>query len=359
MKIDALFLAIAIIFGTASFTFASIQGGNHLDDPYSPEHVINTDTLPPLSDRYNNSINTPYSNPFDLNDPSVIEKDVEFDPTTGNYIITEKIGEDFYRMPSYMGFDEYLDYRAKEQEKAYFQQLNGVSSGDKSASGRVDPISKLDLKNTLADRLFGGTAVDIRPQGNIDLTFGVDYNKVQNERLTRRQQVQAGFDFDMNIQMNVIGKIGEKLNLSTNYNTQATFGFENQMKLEYNSDAFSEDEIIKKIEAGNVSLPLRGTLIQGSQSLFGLKTELQFGALRVTAIASQQKSEREQISIQGGSQLQEFEVKADEYDENRHFFLTHYNRDNYEQSLENLPQINSLFKITKLKVFITNDRNET
>ncbi|MCB0641585.1 MAG: cell surface protein SprA, partial [Phaeodactylibacter sp.] len=233
-----------------------------------------------------------------------------------------------------------------------------MSTGTSTGSGRPDPISQFDIKNSLVDRLFGGTEVDIRPQGSIDLTFGVDFQNVENPALLERQRRQGGFDFDMAIQMDVTGKIGEKLNLSFNYNTQATFDFENPMKLDYNTDNFSEDEIVKKIEAGTVSLPLRGTLIQGSQSLFGVKTELQFGRLRVTGVASQQKSERERITVKGGSQFQEFEVKADEYDENRHFFLSHYNRNVFERSLVNLPQISGLFRIQKLQVWITNDRRE-
>ncbi|MCB0555968.1 MAG: cell surface protein SprA, partial [Phaeodactylibacter sp.] len=166
--------------------------------------------------------------------------------------------------------------------------------------------------------------------------------------------------FDMNINMNVTGKIGEKLTLTTNYNTNATFNFDNQIKLDYNNDNFEggEDNILQKIEAGNVSLPLRGNLIQGAQSLFGLKTELKFGHLRLTAIASQQKSQQENIQVEGGAQVQKFEVRADEYDENRHFFLSFYNRDNFERALVNLPQINTLFKLKKLEVWITNDRNE-
>ena len=211
----------------------------------------------------------------------------------------------------------------------------------------------------MIERLFGGTEVDINPQGNIDLTFGVEFNNTLNPTLPQRAQRQGGFDFDMAIQMNVDGQIGEKLKLNTNYNTQATFDFDNTMKLDYNTDQFGEDDIIKKIEAGNVSLPLRGTLIQGSQSLFGIKTELQFGRLLLNIVASQQKSERESITLEGGSQFQEFEVKADEYDENRHFFLTHYNRNNFEESLTELPNILTLFTVKNLQVWVTDTRNST
>jgi cell surface protein SprA len=163
----------------------------------------------------------------------------------------------------------------------------------------------------------------------------------------------------MGIQVDVNGQIGEKLKTSFNYNTSRTFDFQNRIKLEYNSDLFSEDEIIKSIEAGNVTLPLKSTLIKGSEALFGIKTALQFGHLRLTAIASQQNSEQNNLTIQGGSILQEFQIYADQYDENRHFFLSHYNRNTFEDGLKNLPQINSLFNITRLEVWVTNDRNQT
>ena len=333
-----------------------MENGVLMEDPYAASLVIASDTIPDIEERYDDFVTGGSDNPFDLEDPSDIEKNIEYDPETGNYIITEKIGDDFFRPPTYMTFDEYFDFKQKQEERAYFNRLAGIAAGE-GTSG-LDPLAKIDVENDLLDRLFGGTTVDIRPQGNIDLTFGVDFSRVDNPILTERQRLQGGFDFDMNINMNVTGKIGEKLSLTTNYNTNATFNFDNQIKLDYNSDNFDEDAIIKKIEAGNVSLPLRGNLIQGAQSLFGLKTELQFGHLRLTAIASQQKSQQENIQVEGGAQIQEFEVRADEYDENRHFLLTFYNRDNFERSLRNLPQVNNLFKIKKLEVWITNDRNE-
>ncbi len=349
-------LPFSLVIGLFAYALTAWGGNANLSDPYELGYVTTQDTLPPLKDRYNDFINNA-KNPFDLKDPKVIDQNVEYDPVTGRYIITEKIGDDYFRPPTYMTFEEYMKWRQKQDEDQYFKQLSGVSTG--SGVSALDPIAKFDVKSSLLDRLFGGTTVDIRPQGNIDLTFGFDYQNVENPILPIRQQRQGPlFDFDMNIQMNVTGKIGEKLNLTTRYNTNATFNFDNQIKLDYNSDLFSEDEILKKIEAGNVSLPLRGTLIQGAQSLFGLKTEMQFGHLRLTSVISQQNSQRENLQIQNGSQVQEFEVRADEYDENRHFFFSHYNRATFEEGLSNLPQIKTLFKIENIEVWLTNNRNE-
>ncbi|MBL7780181.1 MAG: cell surface protein SprA, partial [Saprospiraceae bacterium] len=322
--------------------------------------VVAPDTLPPLQERYDDFLQTGGSNPIDLKDPKAIDQQVEYDPATGMYIITEKIGDDFYRAPTYMTFDEYVRWRDQKQQNEYFDRLQGVVSSDKkSSNGVVDPIAKFDIKNSLIDRLFGGTDVSIKPQGNINLTFGFDYQKIQNPILTLRQQRNGNFDFDMDINMNASGKIGEKLNLNFNYNTQATFDFDNQMKLNYDTKGFSEDEIVQNIEAGNVSMPLRSQLIKGAQNLFGIKTELKFGHLRTTLVASQQRSKQQSLTVQGGSQVQTFEKPIDEYDENRHFFLSHWNRNEFEPAMKCLPVPMSLFNVTRMEVWITNDKLAT
>ncbi len=357
----SLILSTLAAFAMLSAAFMPGVGNPGLDDPFrlalAPPVV---DTLPPIRDRQGDFINDRPSSPFDLKDPKDVEKNVEFDPVTGRYIITERIGDDYYRPPTFMTFEEYLEYRRKQDERSYFNFLSGADTDGKISS--LDPIAKIDVQNSLIDRLFGGTEVDIRPEGNIDLTFGFDVQRLENPILLERQRTTGGFDFDMAIRMNVTGRIGTKLTLSTNYNTNATFNFDNQIKINYNTDAlndpFSEDAIIKKIEAGNVSLPLRGTLIQGAQSLFGIKTELQFGRLRLTSVISQQNSQKQNLKIEGGSQLQEFEVRADEYDENRHFFLSFYNQETFEDNLSNLPQVRSVFKLENIEVWVTNNRNE-
>ena len=349
-----LWLTCTLCMGVSSGMFAS--GGFFLPDPFE---AISQDTIPPFEERFGNFVDDPVDHPFDLRDPALVERDIEYDPVTGNYYITERIGDEYFRMPTYMTFQEYLEWSAQKEQDEYWKQLAGVSTGGLSSGGKVDPVSVVDISKDIIDRLFGGSEVDIRPQGNVDLTFGVDFYKQDNPTLLEQQRKRGGFDFDMDIQVNVDGKIGEKLNTSFNYNTKSTFDFENKLKLDYDSHQFSDDAILQKIEAGDVSLPLRGSLIQGSQSLFGIKTELQFGHLRLTAIASQQRSEKNDLVIQGGSVLQEFEVPIDQYVENRHFFISHFNRESFEMALANLPQINSLFRITRLEIWVTNDKNQT
>ena len=328
----------------------------------TPPFAAELDTMP-VKERYGDFLNNKKS-PFDLKDPSIIQKSVEYDVKSGQYIISEKIGDDYYRMPTYMTFSEYLKYRETEQQQKQFQKFNGLGSKDKSDFvGRKfdDPLKKLQelIEKNIVDRLFGGTELSITPQGNIDIPLGFAYTREQNPQIPVFNQRRTVPIFDLNVNVNLQGQIGEKMKINTAYNSKAQFNFDNQIKLNYDTQSFGEDEILKGIGIGNVSLPLKSTLIQGASSLFGLKLETQFGNLKIATVVAQQQSRRQQINIQQGGQKYKFALSADQYDENRHFFLTQSNRDNYEGSLVNLPQIGSLFTVTYLEVWVTNDRTET
>jgi cell surface protein SprA len=355
IKLILLYLGIFLVIGNVIARTTPIS--RNLADPYQTQLSIRTDTVP-VKDRIGDFITDKSYNPFELNTKEVEQK-VEYDAKTNQYVLYEKVGGHFVRTPTYLTFEEYLDYKAKEQEKRYFNTLAGIKSDKKSRLGRINPMDKIDLGTSLVDRLFGGTEVNIQPQGTVDVSIGWLYSKSLRPTGGNGRQVQSQPDFPTPvIKMNVDGKIGKKLDLDFNYDTQSTFDFDKVIKLGFDSQSFSEDDIIKKIEAGNVSLPLRGNLIQGAQSLFGLKTELQFGRLRVTALASQQKSKSNNLKIENGEAIEEFTVNAVEYDENKHFFLSHYNRNNYEKALANLPFINTSHQVAQIEVWISDDRLE-
>lgn len=331
-----------------------LAGGRELPDLFEETHFSISDTIP-VKNVKNGSGDEQDTNPFDLKDPKIIENTIEYDAESGEYRTNQKIGSEFYRPSSYMSFDEYMKFKSRQQDKEYMKSLAGISTSKKTNIGVVDPVTKIEIKRNLADRLFGGLGIQIEPKGSVDLTLGGYYNFNDIPNLSYRQKRNYGPKFDMDIQMEVVGNIGDKLKLNTSLNTQSSFDFENKIKLNYDSEKFSEDDIIKKIEAGNVSLPLRSTLIQGSQNLFGFKTDWQFGHLRLTGIVSQQKSKQESIKTKGGGVVQDFVIRPDNYDENRNFFLSHYNRNTYEEALAYLPEINSQFKIKDLEVWITED----
>ncbi len=313
---------------------------------YQPPDTIDLQ-YPFEEKRYTPTGNEEPSSPLYLRKPSNVERVIEYDPSTGQYYFVEKIGRSRYRVPNTLSREEYMEWERQQfisdywRERAMSENLENQSS----------LIPQLNIGGEAFDRVFGSNAINITPSGSAELIFGFNLSKVDNPTLTERLRRTPSFTFEEKILMNVSGSIGDKMNLDVNYNTEATFDFENQTKLEYSG---KEDEIIKKIEAGNVSLPLTGSLITGSQSLFGLKTEMQFGRLNMTTVFSQQRGETSVIEVEGGAQIQEFEITIDKYDANKHFFLSDYFRDNYNQALANLPVINSGINITRIEVWVTN-----
>lgn len=284
--------------------------------------------------------------PMYLQDPPNIKREIVYNPATGQYDFVSKVGDFTYRTPTMMDAKEYLDYQNKKGQQSYW---NTRKKSTESTDGSIIP--PLYIGGKAFDMIFGGNTIDIRPQGSAEVSFGVKHNKRDDPRLNVRQRSVTNFDFNQKIQMSVIAKIGEKIDFKINYNTEATFEFENKMKLQYTGN---EDEIIKLIEAGNVSFPLNSTLITGSQALFGVKTQLQFGRTTVTALFSEQESESKNITVQGGAQMNEFDLTTIDYEENRHFFLNQYFRSKYEEALETLPVVTSDINITKIEVWVTN-----
>jgi len=300
----------------------------------------------PYSKRNQNS-------PLFLNNPNNVQTEINYDPVTGEYVINEKVGDIDIRPSSTMSSDEFKRYSQNNSISDYWVEQRKANSKGSANESFLDKYlnPKLNVKIKGFDKIFGSNVIDIKPQGSAELIFGVNISKIENPTLPINLQRSTTFDFDMKIQMGVTGKIGEKMKVGINYNTEAQFDFENQTTISYTGD---EDEIIQSIEAGNVSLPLTGTLITGSQSLFGLKTALQFGKLRVTSIFSQQKSESSTITVEGGAQTNDYEITVDEYESNKHFFLAHYFKDNYDRALQNLPVIASGINITRIEVWVTN-----
>nr|MBP7463598.1 cell surface protein SprA [Bacteroidales bacterium] len=291
---------------------------------------------------------TPSDNsPLYGSDPSNIQEDIEYDPATGDYIFRRRIGGRDIETPFSSSFDDYLKYDAAKSMQNYWRQRARSESVESYSS----LIPKLQVGGEVFDRIFGGNTIDIRPQGAAELSFGLNISYVDNPTYPENIRRNVVFDFDEKIQMNVVGQIGDKMKLNVQYDTESAFDFENSVKIEYTG---YDDEIIQKIEAGNVSLPLSGTLISGSQSLFGFKTELKFGRLNITTLFSQQKGETSSIEVQGGAQTKEYEIYADKYEANKHYFLGHFFKENYDRFLSSLPIITSGININKIEVWVTN-----
>ncbi len=322
--------------------------------PYTPSRrPIHTPSYR-FGDPFSNSA---ASSPLLLKDPSKLQLDVEID-TSLNYTIYEKIGDLNYRPTSSMSFDEFNKYQDRKILKSYWKSRSAGLDGESAVSGRniIPPI----FVSPVLDRIFGGSYVEIIPRGFVTLDFGARWQRTDNPQLSIRQQRNGGFEFDQQISMNVTGKIGEKLQVTANFDNNNSFDFENNLKVEFTG---FEEDIIKKLEIGNISLPLNNSLISGAQNLFGIKAQMQFGKLFVTSVASTQRGKTQSIEVGGGgggsSGGRQFEILAADYDENRHFFLGHFFRDQYEKWLQNIPQVFSGVNIRRVEVYVLNRQNNT
>ena len=283
-----------------------------------------------------------------LHDPDNITRTIEYDPLTGQYIFVSKIGDFTYRDPVYMTQEQYSDFVQRQAVSDYWKDRRESSLGNTNGNSLIPPIF---IGGKVFEKIFGSNTIDIKLQGSADVTFGVKYQRLRDPSLTVAQQRTTNFDFNENIQISANAKIGERIQFKMSYNTRTQFSFENKLSLKYEGD---EDDILQLLEAGNVSMPLQSTLITGTQSLFGFKTKLKFGKTTITAIASYQESETQNIAVRGGALTQEFELEAIDYEENRHFFLSQYFRDHYEEALATLPTVTSSINITKIEVWVTN-----
>jgi cell surface protein SprA len=291
-----------------------------------------------------------------LNDPNSIVSAYTYDPVTNLYVYNSKFGEYNINYPQILTPKEYEEKVLRESMRNYFKQKLDAIEGKKEGSlaAQKDLLPKYYVNSGLFESIFGSNTIDIQPRGSVEMDVGVRYTKQDNPSFSPRNRTTTTFDFDQRISMSLTGKVGTRLNVNINYDTQSTFNFQNLMKLEYTPD---EDAILQTLEIGNVSMPLNNTLVRGAQSLFGARAKFQFGKTTLTTVFSEQKSETRSVTAEGGGAIQEFEIFALDYDADRHFFLSQYFRNRYDSSLRNYPLIDSRVQITRLEVWVTNRQN--
>nr|WP_143756515.1 cell surface protein SprA [Chryseobacterium sp. RU37D] len=322
-------------------------------------------------------------------EPPIVKKDYQLaDPTqyeayydikTGMYFVYPKIGNTVTGPPTAMSPEEYKEFMLAAQTRAYYKEKSDRYSlmfrKDKSDAAKKGLIPSLTINNRLFETIFGSNKIEIIPSGYASFDFAGLYQKIDNPLILPQNRTSFTFDIDQRIQLGLIGKVGENLQLKANYDTQSGFAFENKMNLVWQAkgswkdlkqkglndvdkpSAGGEDKIIKRVEFGNVNMPLSTSLIRGSQSLFGVKTEFQLGKTYGTVVLSQQQGEARNITVQGGGVVNTFKLNAIDYEDNQHYFLGHYFLNNYDNSLLNYPQINSKISITRLEVWVLDQGN--
>ncbi len=331
--------------------------------PTAQAILANDDTIPDslLHPRWKIQRTTPITvgdldqNGMDLQRPEGLRYDVVYNDTLDRYIIGAKMGTTYLGTPIMMTPEEYMQWSEKHARDAFYRGKNDEIF---QAKGK-EKFDFTDMHFDLgpAEKIFGPGGVRIRTQGTAELKFGATHKTIDNPSLPVRNRKTTTMDFDEKINLNVNGRVGDKVNMNLNYNTDATFDFDSQnMKLKYDG---KEDEIIKLVEAGNVSFPSNSSLVQGASSLFGIRTDMQFGKLKLQLVASQKKSSSKSVTSKGGKQLTPFEIDAADYEENRHFFLSQYFRDHYDAGMRTLPNLTTGVTINRVEIWVTNKTGQT
>ena len=294
-------------------------------------------------------------NAADLKRPDNLKQDVEYNDSLDLYIIGSKFGDSYLNTPIMMTPDQYRKWSERQAMNRYFRTKNDEIY---KAKGK-EKFDFTDMHFDLgpAEKIFGPGGVRIKTQGTAELKFGATMKNIDNPSLPIRNRKTTTIDFDEKINLNVNGKVGDKVNMNMNYNTDATFDFDSQnLKLKYDG---KEDEIVKLVEAGNISFPSNSSLVKGASSLFGLRTDLQFGKLKLQLVASQKKSTTKSVSSKGGKQFTPFEIDASNYEENRHFFLSQFFRDKYDTGMKSLPNVTTGININRVEIWVTNKTGTT
>ena len=295
-----------------------------------------------------------------LKTPPSISELYTYDAGTDRYIFNTKLGEFQIKYPVILTPKEYRELVSREKIRKYFKEKADAIDGKKTVSdaAKRNLLPIYQINSSLFETIFGSNTIEVKPTGSVEMDLGVRYTKQDNPAFSPRNRVNTAFDFNQRINLSLMGKVGTRLMVNANYDTQSTFAFQNLIKLEYSPNfSGNEDNILQKLEVGNVSMPLNSALIKGAQSLFGVKAQFQFGKTTLTGVFSEQKSQPKTITAQGGGTIQEFDVFALDYDADRHFFLSQYFRNKYDTSLRNYPLVDSRVQITRIEVWVTNRQN--
>ena len=294
--------------------------------------------------------------PFDLENPENLKYgQADYDEKSGFYKVGSKLGDNYLSAPYLMTPQEYLRWSERRSMNAYFRQRNDslfVNNGKEKFD-----FTDMHFDLGPAEKIFGPGGVRVKTQGSAEIQMGFDYSYTDNPSLSERNRKQTNFNFDEKVNLSVNASVGDKMKFNLNYNTDATFDFDaKNLKLAYEG---KEDEIVKLIEAGNISMPTNSSLVRGASSLFGVRTDLQFGKLNLQMVVSQKKTKSRSVSAQGGDQMRDFEIQVFDYDENRHFFLAQFFRDNYDRACASLPNITSGVTINRVEIWVTNTTGVT
>jgi hypothetical protein len=251
------------------------------------------------------------------------EISVSFDSSYTEAVYASKMKETYLAQPEYMSYEVYSQQKMAYDLKRAMREARSKSykavAATKDGGGLAIDLP-YRIKSKTFRRLFGGDNVGVRVQGDITINGSIRQQKFDELQAANMKNTNTAFRIDMVQRFTITGKVGQKVEVKVDQDSERLFDFENSLKLTYTGD---EDEIIQKVEAGNVALNLGTRLATFSgrnTGLFGLKTQAKIGALSLTGIASLERGQKNRQSPNKTAQRAQFSEK--QFLANTYFFLS-------------------------------------
>jgi hypothetical protein len=259
--------------------------------------------------------------------PFSLKRRVEIDSTGKFFVASEEINGLPLRPAYVVPVKDIVSQRlAYEQALAWHKAAAGniyrAGEDERRGPGGVSIDIPVAIKSRAFEQIFGGNTVGLNVQGDITIKGGFRNEKRSEVKTAYTRGSDFSFKMQQTQRFTVTGRIGDKVTVNVDQDSERAFDFENNIKLNYTG---YDDDVVQKIEAGNVALSLPGTRFVtyggSSAGLFGIKSEMQLGNLAITAIASQEKGENKKLTLSGGATEGSQKIQDYEYRRFTYFFL--------------------------------------
>ena len=246
-------------------------------------------------------------------------------------ITIKKTADGHLFLPYTTTVDWYLKILQKRNwHKKFIEIMQKKSKDTNKRRGQMLEVVGVDMGNL-------GRA-SLRVSGNVNINGKMVFQEQELVRSTLSQTQNTHLEFDQKQNLNIQGKIGDRITVSMDQDSERDFDWENNIRISYEGQ---EDDIVQKVEAGNISLSLPSTkyvTFSGkNQGLFGVKSVSKLGPVDVTAIASIEQTKKEQSEWEGGGQSNTQQIRDVDWIKNRYFFIHEWFRNGVNNQIINIP----------------------
>lgn len=274
--------------------------------------------------------------------------------STGRFIVIRDVFGRRIGTPAQYSFESYAQAKLAAATQDNWQKLvQEARRRNETQRGLLDfKVNIPGGQRSAFTTIFGKPEVNLRVTGQANMNIGASIQETRDPAVPPDQQKRVDPTFEQNLKLNIQGTIGDKLTIRTDWDTERSFNYQNQLKIAYKG---YEDEIIQSIELGNVSMDTGNTLVRGGGALFGIKSSAKMGPLELTGILSQQEGRGGSQNLTGGAQETRIDLRPNAYDSDRHFFIDFFALQEFERNMSDPTFIRRLFSMVNVEVWVQNE----